>query len=71
MRCAITDKLDSHQLRAAVEQQVGDNVTEVDILNWVSRTALELIGQGGLGYSFDPLTESVRNPFADALKEFM
>ena len=34
----------------------------------MSRTALELVGQGGLGYSFDPLVENMKNNFGDALK---
>ena len=34
----------------------------------MSRTALELVGQGGLGYSFDPLIENTRNSFGEALK---
>lgn len=59
------------QLRAAVQTQVGASATEVNIASWLTRTALELIGQGGLGYSFDPLTDNVRNPFGDALKAFV
>jgi len=27
------------------------------MLNWMGRTALELVGQAGLGYSFDSMTE--------------
>lgn len=38
------------------------------MLNWMSRTALELVGQGGLGYSFDPLVEDSKNTFGEALK---
>lgn len=34
----------------------------------MSRTALELVGQGGLGYSFDPLVENAKNNFGEALK---
>ena len=35
----------------------------------MARTALELIGQSRLGYSFDPLTENgVPHPFSDAAK---
>ena len=44
---------------------------EIDVLNWFGRTALELVGQGGLGYSFDSLTEYKHNDFGDALKAFM
>ena len=35
----------------------------------MSRTALELIGQSGLGYSFDPLTQdSIPHPYGTAAK---
>ncbi|KAF9011997.1 cytochrome P450 [Cyathus striatus] len=30
---------------------------DVDVTAWMSRAALELLGQSGLGYSFDPLME--------------
>ena len=38
------------------------------MLSWMSRASLELIGQGGLGYSFDPLIEDIPNPLGDAIK---
>lgn len=45
---------------------------KVDIHKWLSRTALELIGQSGLGYSFDPLVEGrAVHPYSDSLKELM
>ena len=44
---------------------------EVDILAWMGRTALELIGKGGLGHSFDPLVESKPDAYANAMKQFM
>jgi hypothetical protein len=38
----------------------------------MARTALELIGQCGLGYSFDPLTEEGdKHIFSKSTKEFM
>lgn len=37
----------------------------------MGRTALELMGQAGLGYSFDPLTEERSDAFGNALKSFM
>lgn len=43
---------------------------ELDVLFWLSRTALELIAQGGLGSSLDPLTDDVPNEFAHAIKTF-
>ncbi|KAG6907126.1 hypothetical protein DXG01_010430 [Tephrocybe rancida] len=43
----------------------------IDILHWMGRTALELIGQSGLGYSFDPLVEGAKpHPFSEAVKAF-
>lgn len=42
------------------------------MLHWMSRTALELIGQSGLGYSFDSLTEGAPiHPYTKSVKEFM
>ena len=37
----------------------------------MGRTALELIGQGGLGYSFDRLVEESEDEFGDAMKGLM
>ena len=37
----------------------------------MSRTALELIGQGGLGHSFDPLIKNESNAFGQALKDLL
>ncbi|PSR73475.1 hypothetical protein PHLCEN_2v10767 [Hermanssonia centrifuga] len=61
----------THRLRRAVTTQVAGGSSEVDILNWMSRTALELVGQGGLGYSFDLLEKDIPNPFGDALKRYL
>lgn len=42
------------------------------MLNWMGRTALELIGQAGLGYSFDPLQEDVTpDVYAEAIKAYV
>ena len=62
----------SLQLREAMMQQLKSQQSpEVDLLNWFGRTALELVGQGGLGYSFDPLTEDKPNAYANAVKMFV
>ena len=63
----------SMQLGEAVSAQVkaGSGKTEIDMFHWMARTALELIGQGGLGYSFDPLTEERHDELGDALRQFM
>ncbi|KAJ3994079.1 cytochrome P450 [Lentinula boryana] len=45
---------------------------QVDILSWMGRTALELMGQAGLGYSFDPLTdEDSAHPYSKVIKELL
>lgn len=59
------------QLRDAIVSRVQSGQEEIDILNWMGRTALELIGQGGMGYCLDPLTTDVPNELADAAKDFM
>ncbi|KAF7794417.1 hypothetical protein EIP86_005551 [Pleurotus ostreatoroseus] len=47
------------------------SITEIDMLSWMGRTALELVGQGGLGYSFDPLVANTHNDFGEAIKTFL
>ena len=58
------------KLHDAVTSEVGSG-SDVNVLEWMSRTALELIGQGGLGYSFDPLVKDVKNEYGDALKDML
>lgn len=41
------------------------------MMKWLSRAALEYIGQGGLGYSFDSLDESKTNDYSEAIKMLM
>ncbi|KAI0333106.1 cytochrome P450 [Cubamyces sp. BRFM 1775] len=60
----------THRLVDAISSRVEKGTMEIDVLGWMSRTALDLIGQGGLGYSFDPLTEDKADDFADSLKAF-
>ncbi|KAL1743130.1 cytochrome P450 [Schizophyllum fasciatum] len=47
-----------------------DGPREVDMLHWISRTALELIGRSGLGYTFDSLkVDDAPHPYATNIKE--
>lgn len=48
----------------------GPQAAEVDVLSWMGRAALELIGQSGIGYSFDPLTEDVPDAYTEAVKNY-
>lgn len=48
---------------------VLNDITQVDMLAWMSRTALELIGQAGMGYSFDDLEDEANaHPYVQAIK---
>ncbi|KAI0641556.1 cytochrome P450 [Trametes meyenii] len=69
-----------HKLGTAIEDSVrkgqsdgaGEGApVEVDLVNWMGRTALELMGQAGLGYSFDPLTVDASDEFGAALKDLI
>ncbi|KAI0365141.1 cytochrome P450 [Pilatotrama ljubarskyi] len=61
------------KLQKGVEARVvgHDAPVELDMLSWMGRTALELIGQSGLGYSFDPLVADSADEFGTAIKEFI
>ncbi|KAI0641776.1 cytochrome P450 [Trametes meyenii] len=58
------------QLQIAIESRVCAGQTEIDMVDWMGRVALEFIGQAGLGYSFDPLVEDKSDKYATALKAF-
>ncbi|KAL1663457.1 cytochrome P450 [Schizophyllum commune] len=52
------------------QEMTEDGPREVDVLHWMSRTALELIGRNGLGYSFDSLAvNDPGNPYSSSIKE--
>ena len=59
------------QLRTALESRVEEGPKDLDILAWMGRTALELVGRGGLGHSFDPLVAESRDVFTESVKSFM
>ncbi|CAL1702598.1 unnamed protein product [Somion occarium] len=61
----------THKLRDAIAKQVDEGNEEIDMLNWMTRTALELVGQGGLGWSFDSLEKPELNTLAEYLKAFV
>ncbi|TRM60984.1 cytochrome P450 [Schizophyllum amplum] len=59
-------------LRSTLEIQTANGPTELDMLHWMGRTALELIGRSGLGYSFDSLTpDEPAHPYAASVKELV
>ena len=46
------------------------SLVEIDMLAWMGRTALELVGQAGLGYSFEQLTSDAPDELGTAIKNF-
>ncbi|KAH9915036.1 cytochrome P450 [Epithele typhae] len=56
------------RLRSALESRIRDGAVSFDVNSWLARTALELVGQGALGTSLDPLTRDSSNAWADAIK---
>ncbi|KAH9857497.1 cytochrome P450 [Lenzites betulinus] len=58
------------RLQIALASRLKEGALELDLLGWMGRTALELIGQGGLGHSFDPLTTDIADEFSESVKAF-
>ncbi|KAI0055555.1 cytochrome P450 [Artomyces pyxidatus] len=60
------------QLRDILRAKVDDGPAEVEVIDWFSRAALEMIAQGGLGHTFDSLSRAGDViKFKIAIKEFM
>ncbi|KAG6847206.1 hypothetical protein H0H93_009509 [Arthromyces matolae] len=61
----------ARRIENAIKQKLVNGAQEVDLLHWMGRAALEMIGQSGFGYSFDPLVEGARqHSFCEAAKSF-
>ncbi|KAF8159576.1 cytochrome P450 [Crassisporium funariophilum] len=62
----------AYKLRDAFASKVKSGPHEIEVLSWMNRTAMELIGQSGLGVSFDPLTDDyVPHPYTASAKQFI
>ena len=58
--------------RDALDARVRDTPTvELDLLSWMGRTTLEVLGQAGLGYSFDNFVDDSTDDFGEAIKMFL
>ncbi|KAI0086796.1 cytochrome P450 [Irpex rosettiformis] len=60
----------AHTLQESIQRDIKGKDDAIDVLGWLSRSALDSIGRGGLGYSFDALHSEHSNEFANALKTF-
>ncbi|KAI0079855.1 cytochrome P450 [Panus rudis PR-1116 ss-1] len=61
----------ARKVQYGIGEEVKHGPADVDIFVWLGRTALEVIGQGGLGYSLDPLLGGKPSPLGDTLKVFL
>ena len=59
------------QLEEAIRNRVGAQSQDLDVNGWMARTTLEMLGQAGLGYSFDKFTEDSTDSYGEALKSFL
>ena len=41
------------------------------MVSWMGRAALEIIGQSGLGHSFDPLVADSKDEYTEAVKSLV
>ncbi|KAI0059727.1 cytochrome P450 [Artomyces pyxidatus] len=61
----------TRQLHDVFQAKVAAGPQEIDMLNWFSRVALEIIAQGGLGYTFNSLDpDAEESEFGRAIKEY-
>ncbi|KLO13021.1 cytochrome P450 [Schizopora paradoxa] len=59
------------QLQDVLSEQVRlAGGKDVDIMKWLSRAALELIGQAGLGYTFHALDDTKTDSYSETLKRY-
>lgn len=54
-----------------MESRVKDGPKDLDVVAWMGRTSLELIGRGGLGCSFDPLVADSQDVFTESVKKLL
>ncbi|KAK7466266.1 hypothetical protein VKT23_004994 [Stygiomarasmius scandens] len=62
----------AHRLEATLLCKLKQGPQEIDMLEWMARTAFEMIGQAGLGYSFDLLKEDTEmHKYSRTVKELV
>ncbi|KAI8974184.1 cytochrome P450 [Trametes punicea] len=60
----------ARKVRDAIRMRVGEDGAEIDINGWMGRTTLEMLGQAGLGYSFDNFVDDTMDAYGESLKMF-
>ncbi|KAI0056906.1 cytochrome P450 [Artomyces pyxidatus] len=62
----------ARQLTNTLRAQIPNDAQEIEMLNWLRRSALELVAQAGLGYTFDSLNpDAKKHAFSSAIQEFV
>lgn len=62
----------TNKVHMAIRKDLADGPREINILQWMTRAALEMVGQSGLGYSFDSLSdEESENTCTKSVKELL
>lgn len=59
------------QLHKAMDTRVGKDGGVMDVNGWMARTTLEMLGQAGLGYSFDNFMDDSTDSYGESLKMFL
>ncbi|CDO75034.1 hypothetical protein BN946_scf184640.g9 [Trametes cinnabarina] len=61
-----------HRTCKAIDSRVGSSPHGelIDVNGWMARTTLEMLGQAGLGYSFDNFVDDSTDAFGESLKLF-
>ena len=61
------------QVRDAIKSRVqpDGSLLEMDMNDWMGRTTLEMLGQAGLGYSFDDFSGDSMDDYGESLKLFL
>ena len=57
------------RLREILVRKVQSGEDELDMAAWMGRAAIEYIGQGGMGYTFNSLEEGGANRYLGAVRE--
>ncbi|KAI0713775.1 cytochrome P450 [Earliella scabrosa] len=60
----------TRKVQRAIGERIGEDARVVDIDGWMARTTLEMLGQAGLGYSFDDFQQDSADHFGESLKNF-
>ena len=61
----------AYKLQNRMGRIAGTEAQEIDVNGWMSRATLEMLGQAGLGYSFDDFTGEATDAYGKSLKSFL